>query len=353
MKKVFQLTAVFTIGAVISGCSSTGGQVASFEDLTTESTKEGFSKLPQYRIISIPGMLPFSDVGGVHFYKAKRKPSSAVGINNGNSYAIETTIESTCDQTCLTSVKEKILLVKNKAARLIEEKISLARLLSSDPKADAATIAAANTKYNTTRTELDSTHQDAMNAIKHNGVMVFRWNTNTKKSGFLGLGAMFGVSGSKDETKSGFGIISGLKTSTLYLGKDIQNTWGNLNGESKYSNRFEVTTYTMQAQYITYISENDLSSSLSANLKASYSQLSNLSDTVKNLDNIEINAALSKVSNLANIGVIGASKRNKVAIDWDNPNLLSSPSRLDGWQTIYAVKSDLKDLLDMSKNFMK
>lgn len=341
------------LGAIISGCTSTGGQIASFEDLTTESSKEGLFKVPQYRVISISGMLPFFDVGGVHFYKSKRKPSSAIGINNGSSYAIETTIDNTCDQVCLTLIKEKILLVKNKAASLIKAKINIARLMSIEPKTDAKAIKTATDEYKTISDELDLKHKEAVAAIKDNGVMVFRWNTNSKKSGSIGLGAIFGVSGSKDETQSGFGIISGLKTSTLYLGKDILNTWGNLNDDSKYSNRFEMTTYVMQAQYITYMSENDLSSSLRGNLKASYSQLSNLSDTIKNLDNIEINAALSKVSNLSNIGVIGESKRSKVLIDWDNPNLLSVPARLDGWQTIYAVKSDLKDLLDMSRELIK
>lgn len=353
MKKSSKLSALLLIVVILSGCSSTGGKITSFEDLTTEASKEGLTKLPQYRVISIPGMLPFSDVGGVHFYKSKRKPSTAIGVNNEESYAIETTIESTCDQACLSSIKEKILLVKNKAASLIHAKIDLARLHSSEPKADASAIVAATTKYNTIRTDLDAKHQDAMNAIKNNGVMTFRWNTNTKKSGSIGFGSITGVSGAKDDTQSGFGLISGLKTSTLYLGKDIKEVWGNLNGESKFSNRLEVTTYTMQAQYIIYMSENDLSSSLSTNLKASYSQLSNLSDTIKNLDNIEINVALAKVSNLSNMGVIGNSKRKKIDIDWKKPNLLSNPARLDGWQTIYAVKSDLTELLAMSENLMK
>lgn len=353
MKTRYQLSAMLFLVVILSGCSSSVGQIASFEDLTTEASKEGLTKLPQYRVISIPGMLPFSDIGGVHFYKPKRKPSSAIGISHDKSYAIETTINSTCDQACLSCIKEKILLVKNTATRLIEMKINLTKLHSMKPKVDASIIMAATTKYNNKRDELDKKHKDAMTLIINNGVMIFRWNTNINKANSIGLGAILGVSSTKDETQSGFGLISGLKTSTLYIGKDIQDTWANLNIGSKYSNRFEVTTYTMQAQYITYMSENDISSSLGANLKASYSELSNLSDTIKKLDNIEINTALSKVSNLANIGVIGDSKRKRIDIDWKNPNKLNSIDRLNGWQTIYAVKSDLTDLLEMSRNLMK
>lgn len=358
VKRNIELTAVLLVGAILSGCSTTGGQIASFEDLTTESNKEGWVKIPQYRVISIPSLLPFSDVGGVHFYKAKRKPSSAIGLSNGKSYAIETTIISTCDEECLSSVREKILLVKSSAANLIEEKINLTRLRSSQPSASAtdaektafqAALTSATEKYNATRTGLDAKHQDAVKSIKNNGVLVFRWNTNTKKSGSVGLGAILGISGEKDETQSGFGLISGLKFSTLYVGDDIIKTWGNINEQSRYHNRYEITTYTMQSQYIMYMSEQDLSSSLKENLKASYSQLSNISETIKDLDNIEMQAALSKVSNLSNMGVIGNSKRSVIDVNWSNPNILSAPSSHNGWQTIYSVKSDLTDLLEMVK----
>lgn len=356
MKIHIELIAVLLASTILSGCSTTGGQIASFEDLTTESKKEGFVKIPQYRVISIPGLLPFSDIGGVHFYKANRKPSSAIGLSNGKSYSIETTINSTCDENCLSLVRWKILLVKSAAANLIEDKVNLTRLRSNQPSASSTdsertafqtTIISATDKYNTTRTDLDTKYQDAVKSINNNGILVFRWNTNTNISGSIGLGAILGSSWEKDETQSGFGLISGLKISTLYVGDDILKTWGNINKQSKYHNRYEITTYTMQAQKIMYMSEQDLSSSLRANLKASYSQLSNISDTIKALDNIEIQAALSKVSNLSNMGVIGNSKRSVIDVNWSNPNSISTPSSHDGWQTIYSVKSDLTDVLEM------
>lgn len=54
--------------AVLSGCASTsGGIITSLEDLSTESVREGWFKVPQYRVASIPGWLPFSDVGALYF----------------------------------------------------------------------------------------------------------------------------------------------------------------------------------------------------------------------------------------------------------------------------------------------
>lgn len=342
---------------VLVGCSTTGGQITSFEDLTTESKKEGFWKIPQYRVISIPGLLPFASVGGVHFYKAKRKPSSAIGLtNSADSYVIETTINSTCDEECMVDVRDKILDVKNAASNLIEDKINLTLLRASQAingakDAEKQTfqemLLCATEKYRSARTDLDKKHRAAVKSIRNNGIIVFRWNTNTKKSGWFGLGGILGGAKEKDETQSGFGLISGLKVSTLYVGDDIKTAWKQINTKSRYSNRYEVTTYAMQVQRIMYMSEQDLSSSLSANLEASYSQLSNISDTIKTLDNIQIQAALSKVSNLSNIGVIGNSVRTTLDVDWDALNVKSKLDTHNGWHTFFAVKSDLTDILEM------
>ncbi|WP_133297411.1 hypothetical protein [Motiliproteus coralliicola] len=356
--KTVRLVMLCLITLIIGACSGSGSQIASFEDLTTEASKEGFTKLPQYRVISIPGLLPFLQVGGVHFYKPQRKPSSAIGLSFGEkSYTVQTTIEPTrltadgsengCDAGCLVEIRNKILAVKETAARLIEERVNLTRL-ATDPGSSGA-VPSSRSSYQQLRQKLDQKHRDAVAAIQHRGVMVFRWNTNTRQQGSLGLGGLFGASGSSDETQSGFGLLSGLRTTTVYLGNDILATWGGLNGDSKFTNRLELTSYTLQARHILYMSENDLSRSLGAKLEASYDQLTNLDETLKTLDKIEINAALAKVSNLANIGVIGGAKSEKIPIDWQK---LANGDDLTGqhdWQTIYAVKSDLSEILKMMR----
>lgn len=360
MKLLFSTLMLATL--VIGGCASKGGQIASFEDLTTESAKEGLTKIPQYRVISITGLLPFSDIGGVHFYKAQRKPSTAIGLSHGQSYIVEKTITSNgCDMDCLANIRNNILEVKVAAANLIEDKINITRLKAGAPSASASSeektayqtnLTKVIDHYNKTRSDLDEKHATAVSSLKHHGVIVFRWNTNTQKSGALNLGKLFGVSATKDETQSGFGLISGLKVRALYLGKDIKDTWGEVNTKSRYANRFEVTTYAIHAQHIMYMSELDLSSSLTANIKASYEQLANIGKTLKALDNIELTAALSKVSNLANMGVIGNIQRRKLAMSWSDVSQ-SELDALDGWQTIYAVKSDLSQLLKMMDEFYK
>lgn len=363
---------------VVGGCASTGGLVTSLEDLTTESSKEGWVKVPQYRVLSVPGILPFADAGSLQFYKPKRKPSSAVGLSNGNSYIMQSVIKPECCVACLIKIRDGLLDLRAKAEAFVEAKINLTKIAASPAPDESAktkialpppngpetvkgalplssgaettkadSYAAAKGKFDKAREALDTTHQNVVKSINLNGILIYRWDSTSERKGSLGLGDIFGTSGSKNESYSGFALVSGLRTATLFVGSDIVKAWKDLNTKSIYSNRFEVTTHVMQAKYILYISEYDLQGVINAKLKASYAQLSNLPEAIKDLDRIEIEAALSKVANLSNMGVIGKSVRTKRDVDWTKPAGISDFSSLDGWQTFFSVETDLTDLLDM------
>lgn len=341
---------------LLVGCSSTGGLITSLEDLTTESSKEGWSKVPQYRVISVPGILPFADAGSLQFYKPKRKPSSAIGISNGKSYVMQSVIDSECDEQRLSTIRDNLLLLRGKVETLVEDRINLTRIVARPPPhaSDAATIgsynqvvAAARSKYTTTRGDLDIKHQEVLKSINKSGILIYRWNSNSTKKGSFGLGDIFGVSGSKEETYGGFALVCGLRTATLYVGRDLIGAWKELDTKSNYSNRFELTTHVMQAKHIIYITEYDMQSMTNAKLKASYAELSNLSETIKSIDQIEINAALSKIANLTNMGVVGKTTRTTREVDWSKPAGVINLTELTGWQTFYSVESDLTDLMEM------
>lgn len=205
----------------------------------------------------------------------------------------------------------------------------------------------AQTKYTNIRDELDELHQTVIKSMNHDGLLVYRWNTSSEQSGSTGLGSLFGASGNNEESYSGFALVSGLRIATLYLGKDLADAWPALDTSTRYSNRFELTTHVMQAQHIIYIAEYDLQRSINAKLSASYEQLADLPATLKALDQIEIEATLSKISNLSNMGVMGKTRRSTRDVDWTSPAGISNLAELDGWQTFFAVKSDFTDLVDL------
>ncbi|OGB81824.1 MAG: hypothetical protein A2535_03740 [Burkholderiales bacterium RIFOXYD2_FULL_59_8] len=70
----------------------------------------------------------------------------------------------------------------------------------------------------------------------------------------------------------------------------------------------------MQAKNIMYGNIADVSLYADAKIEASAQQLANLPDTFKALTKIEIAMALSSISNLSNIGVMGKMKREVKSI---------------------------------------
>ena len=234
-------------------------------------------------------------------------------------------------------------MLRSKAEAVIEARIKLTEVIATAPQDKSA----AEKTYTESRKDLDSFHKTVIESMNHNGLLVFRWNTSSEQSGSTGLGSIFGASGNNEESYSGFALVSGLRIATLYLGKDLLDAWPALDTSTRYSNRFELTTHVMQAQHIIYIAEYDLQRSINARLSASYDQLSNLPDTLKALDQIEIEAALSKISNLSNMGVMGNTRRSTRDVDWTSPAGIENLADLDGWQTFFAVKSDLTDLMGL------
>lgn len=332
---------------ILAACASSGGLIASFEDLSTESQKEGFVKVPQYRVMSVPGLLPFASVGNLYFYKARRQPASAVGISPACSYVAVSEVPASCDLACMTKIRDRLADLQSKAVKVIEARISL-----TNARAQKRDTAADEQSYEAARTDFDTSQVQIKKSLTTSGVIIYRWTTDDKASGNLGLGTIFGGSYTSDRRYSGFALISGLRTTTLFVGPDIAQRWPLLNKKSRYHNRFELTTSIMQAKHIMYVAEVDLESLLDTTLTASYAQLEDLPETVKQLDKIEAKAVAAKLSSLGNMGVISAINRKVIPVAWDGTDfeaqLSREPDSIDGWHTFYSVQSDFTDLVDLA-----
>lgn len=347
--------------AALSGCASTGGIITSLEDLSTDSVKVGFIKIPQYRVASIPGWLPFSDVGGLYFYKPSRKPASVIGLSPGNSFELVSEInekpENECTQTCLADIREHITTLDTLAQTLVQTRVDLSELLAKQSAnasdvTNQAKVDQANTEYKQAQINFNKKYENVVKSIQKNGVLVYRWATDSTKMGSLGLDSLFGASAQENQKYNGFALVSGIRTKTLFVGDDLLKGWEQLNKESRFNNRFEMTTYIMQAKHIMYGNTADLSVYAQAKMEASYKQLANFPDSLKALTKIEIGMALTKMSNLSNIGVMGNMKRTVSPITWD-VDALKLRLGTDNWLTFYSVESDftnMRELLEHTKS---
>ncbi|MFZ5756037.1 MAG: hypothetical protein ACOY3X_03985 [Pseudomonadota bacterium] len=348
--------------AVISGCSSRG-LISSLEDINAESAKEGRWKVPQYRTLSIPGMLPFPDVGLVDFYKPNRYPSTAVGLSPNKSYVAEAKIEATtCKQECLIGIRDQLLTVQKKAENLITMRMQLSALRAhaENPDLDAAVKATAQSDYSQAMTgyatksgEFAEAQENVTKLIKNSGVMIYRWTSSDSAQGKGEAGSFLSFGGKKSKIYNGFALISGIRTKTLHVGDDFPDSWGSLDltfrFPKNYRNRFEMTTFVMQAQYVAYVSSADLESLIEGKISGSSQQLGDIKETLSSLDKIELGMVVSRMSNLYNSGVIGDVKRKNHDISW--ADFVKNPTAgEDDWHTFYAVKSDFRGLMKMRRN---
>ena len=347
---------IFFITA-FSGCASNGGIITSLEDLSTDSVKEGFIKIPQYRVASIPGWLPFSDVGGLYFYKPSRKPASVIGLSPGSSFELVSEIigegDQICDQTCLAGIRDRISALDTLAQVLVQTRVELldrqSRQSANPSEASLQPLVdAANTAYKTAQANFNKSYEEVVKSIKNNGVLIYRWATDSTKSGSLAADGLLGTSFQQNQKRNGFALVSGVRTKTLFIGADLLTGWGTLNKDSKFSNHFEITTHIMQAKNIMYGNISDVAMYADAKIDASYQQLANPSETLKSLTKIEIAMALSKVSNLSNIGVMGNMRRSFLPVTWDE-GALKKRLTDDTWLTFYSVESDFNDIRDLLK----
>lgn len=355
MNSIFPILGLMGIllAAALSGCASTGGIVTSLEDLSTESVKEGFIKIPQYRVASIPGWLPFADVGGLYFYKPSRKPASVIGLSPGKSFKLVSEIPSKCTDKCLSDIRDRITTLDTLAQTLVQTRVDLSVLLSkqagtaSNATAQAA-VDNANTEFKRAQADFNNSYELVVKSIQSNGVLIYRWTTDSTQSGSVGLGSVFGASAGENQKQNGFALVSGIRITTLFVGDDLLTWWQQIK-ESRFSNRFEMTTHVMQAKNIMYGNISDVSMYAQEKIEASYQQLANPADTLKALTKIEIGMALSRVANLSNIGVMGDMTRTVTVMKWDEESLRQRLGD-DKWLTFYSVESDFTDLRELLRS---
>lgn len=410
-----------TLALLAVGCRTSPTMITSLEDLTSETQGQGRSDLPQNRILSITGLLPHAQVGSLYHYKKSRSPSTAIGISNGCSYYVTTTYghdcgdpagghdETTCadqERAALTELRDEILNVRLKASKALSLKVAAAKAQAQLVKARASEkddgetsglesrLDTAQDDYQQARDAFDLAINEAAKKITRSGVMVVRWDAKKSTNGGATLGTLFGFNRSEDSTASGFAIFSSLRLTNLFVGSDVHDikpdvrrTWQwKLHwrpwfiGENVLRN-IRLTTYLLQARNVLYLQDMEVSEETELALEGSYQELSDLGNTLEELDKVEVEYIRSRIESLSNMGLIAETTRHvypahfperggqpcetcqakqveflrevslqvagrKEAYVLEGGRFgATTAAPTDGWQTVYAVDTDYDTLL--------
>jgi len=361
----FGISALVTF-FVASSCTSTDGLLTSLEEITSEIDRQGVTDVNQTRVMSLTGLLGPSSPGSIYRFKKNRAASTAIGLTPGKTHFIYNTVppptEKAVAQTDLDNLRDKMLELRESAALAVAEQLELAaaRTAAAAAPSDtalAAVVTAKQTDVDTARTKFDAAVKDSMKRVKP-GMLVFRWATNSNASGSIGLGSIFTGAASSSRKASGFAIAYGIRVSTLFVGEDISKVKLNQNRqwhwfESTFpwiialvqDENVRITSHVLQAKHLIWFQDVSLGSRIAAHLEASSRQLGKLSETLSELDKIEIDIVLTSLRNLGNMGSMSGIQRKKSdPLIKDGMYMQPSLDNDQEWQTIYYVDTHLEDL---------
>lgn len=361
--------------SLLSGCGRKTLVISALEDINVETDNRLMSlgsPIDSQRSMNISSTLPFAAVGEHYQLLMGGLPSQQVGmVNDGpdHSRIVEVKYDFTGDIDQLHAVRTAILKMREETQALILEKLRLTlaknelaglKLVKAADVTDAQTarltalqgeIKTRTVKVKEKEASLAKAKTTVTTSVNKDNLLVVQWTRKSENEWAAALGNIFTGQLSTSEQRSGFAILGGLRIQSLHVGGDLHQRlkkWGKpFNLLSWFDNEF-IVTHLWQTKHMLSLSEFENAAVLKAHVKATYSQLRHLTKTLKDLDQIEIDALISSATNLSNVASITDPKRTVKTLNWDDMKTHIEDS--DGWGTLMVVHTDLHDLRGVSEN---
>lgn len=218
------------------------------------------------------------------------------------------------DETARAALKKELTDATNATIDDLKVKLSkAAALIASLHKGnEEAEKLAKELKYDGTPTTVTSAEAqlaakelELAALVSQPGILIFRWTAENTSKASTTLAGIAGGSGQSKKGVSGYAIVSGLRTATLYLGSDIHGLWTNVNNIGEIRRWPQVTTMVAQAKKIAYVTElnYEVLRELQADLDAE--RLSKIAADWKAMLKLSLRASMARVGQLSNTGFMG------------------------------------------------
>lgn len=219
----------------------------------------------------------------------------------------------------------------------------------------------------TAQSESQKHEQNAVRLVKEENLFVFRWNADKSTLGSLKITENLFGNYEKNLGRSGFVIMSGMRSRKLFLSEDDaakleRNTHAKHYTEYKplrhlqwllpyhHGNSLHIVTHIVETHNEAYVSEQSLKKASDVKIDGNAISGSTLKADV--LSKATLQAARSALENLANVGTIAAPKvsRRPVLWPWTSPDSLEDYTAYnEAWIPVMAVTTRLSDLDDIFK----
>jgi len=351
--KWIQTLGIALIALVLSGCADRV-MVTSFQDITSESKRQGWFYGRQYSSISIPGFISAFEPGTLYSYNPTRGPLTATGVAWGKeSLIVSKTIDSGAAQGTVGTIKKKLEEIKSKTTEVVQLRLDMLKQSLNDtvttgtkPFVIGTTDPA--TAYQKALGELEALESQLADMVSANGVMIFRWAHGDESKAEAKVSEIASAGGGSSKAGAGYAILNGLRVSTLYVGEDILQQWNDVEDIGFWRSWTQIVTQVAQAKEIAYTTELNLESTFQAELKLDAETVKNIAENWQQEVSVVLSAFSARFQRTANAGVVGNEVITWRKVDWKSPDVSFDPVKLpahqQGWTTFFQVSTSLKAL---------
>lgn len=351
---------------MLSGCSQRI-MIGALEDVNTERD-DGLagilSNMDQTRTINVSGALPFTSIGQMYRMPMGRHPSMALPMSSdGKSYIVEILYESQSDLEDLKAIRSKLLLLRKVGEEYLlallelriaqNERAAINKIEPNERREEQITrleelkaaIPRKEIKVQRQSSDLVGAEQAAYGAMAKENLIVFDWKA-VKESGWSVLLSSIGnLRWSGSEERSGYAVVSGLRITYLETGSDIWTAFDDAN-LSWFNYKRPITTQLWQAKYVMSLSTFESTQNIASTVKASYRELANIPETIKEIDRIEIEQTLRRITALSNISTLSTPKIEREEFCWVDKQAKRNSTQFDKLHanTLFTVHTYYRDL---------
>ncbi|WP_461210538.1 hypothetical protein [Desulfocurvus sp. DL9XJH121] len=340
------------VAMLLAGCSHKA-MVTSFQDITSESKRQGWFYGRQYSSVSIPGFNAAYEPGRLYSYNPARGPLTATGIAPGEqSLIISKTVQGSDDENAIIAIKTQLETVKQLTEEVVQARIDMLKNDINAKAGSGTTIfnnvdANAATAYSTKLGQLKAAETTLNNQVNKNGIMIFRWAYGTVADESTDVAEILKTNNEAGAQSSGYAIINGLRVSTLYVGTDILKQWNEVRDIGFWRAWPQIVTTVAQTRQIAYTSELDLEQVFAAELNLDYETVENVAANWKTELSVVIKTYAARFEKCANTGLIGKEVITQREVDWGQRQTTQEtalPAHLQEWSTFYQTSTSLKAL---------
>lgn len=311
---------VSMIFIALTGCTKQPQILSSLNTMTSETNRLGpkASRVfwgTQYEVLSLLGLLPAPQPGYLYIHIPDRGPNAAIGISDKTSFFLTHATGYEVKKEEVLNRRDELAEIQCKAREVLELKLQMlqqrlnTKAKEVDPEASPLFLKASQatnleSDLKTAKKDLAELEKTLRKNLMESGVVIIHWNSSSESGSDMNLSDILKTKMDTSNSRSGFLILGGLRTSRLYVGDDILSKWNVVENIGITTDSRQITTLLIQAKHVAFLAEESMDSSYYIDLELNYDKLSKITENWESLVKLELTAYRNRLAQLGCMGFL-------------------------------------------------